>query len=174
LKLSRDNFTLERAGRALALCGRRSESARLADELRQRFSDATLTVRIQLPVMAAAGAVADHQFARAVELLDPVKPYDFAPAAEFWPAYLRGESYLGLKDAPAAAAQFRTIIDHRGAAPMSPLYALAHLGAARAAALAQDIDSARAAYRTFFTLWKEADQDLGALTEGRREHGALQ
>jgi tetratricopeptide (TPR) repeat protein len=174
LELSRDNFSLERAGRALALCGRRSESSRLAEELRQRFSDATLTVRIQLPVMAAAGAVADHQFARALELLDPVKPYDFAPAAEFWPAYLRGTAYLELEDAPAATAQFRSIIDHRGAAPTSPLYALAHLGAARAAALAGDLDDARAAYRMFFTLWKEADQDLGVLTESRREHDRLQ
>ena len=36
--------------------------------------------------------------ARALELLEPVKPYDHAPSAEFWPAYLRGQAYLQLRD----------------------------------------------------------------------------
>ncbi len=67
--------------------------------------------------------------ARALELLDPVKPYDHAPASEFWPAYLRGQAYLQLKDGRAAGVQFRGHPEHRGEAPTSPLYPLAHLGA---------------------------------------------
>ena len=81
--------------------------------------------------------------ARAIELLDPVKPYDHAPAAEFWPAYLRGTAYLGLKDGRAAAVQFQSILDHRGEAPTSPLYELARQELGRAAALTGTDEKAR-------------------------------
>jgi hypothetical protein len=174
LELSRDNFTLERAGRALALCNGAAEAARLSDELRRRFSNATLTMRIHVPVIAAAVALRQQEFARAIALLEPVKAYDRAPASEFWPSYFRGEAYLGLEDGPAAAAQFRNIVDRRGQAPTSPLYALAHVGAARAAALAGETEQARAAYQTFFGLWAGADPNLRWLDETRREHARLQ
>ncbi|RPI53221.1 MAG: serine/threonine protein kinase [Acidobacteria bacterium] len=172
LELNRDNFTLERAGRAYALCNG-AEAARLSDELRTRFPAATLTVRIHLPVIAAALAVSQRDFPRAIKLLEPVKQYDHAPAAEFWPLYLRGEAYLGLRDGAAAAAQFRSIVDRRGIAPTSPLYALAHLGAARAAALAGDDAGARESYEAFFGLWSGADS-LRWLEEGRREYARFQ
>ena len=41
--ISRDNFTLERANRALALCGASSDVAALSAELERRFPEATLT-----------------------------------------------------------------------------------------------------------------------------------
>jgi Tfp pilus assembly protein PilF len=125
LALNRDNFTLERAARSLALCGDHEGVDAITRELATRFSAATLTTRIQLPVIAAAGALRRGDPARAVDLLEPVTPYDHAPSAEFWPAYLRGEAYLQLKNGRAAAAQFRTIVEHRGEAPTSPLYPLA-------------------------------------------------
>jgi hypothetical protein len=43
ITLSRDNFTLERSGRAIALCGQRADAAALSSELAKRFPDATLT-----------------------------------------------------------------------------------------------------------------------------------
>jgi hypothetical protein len=138
LQLSRDNFTLERASRVLALCNMGDESTKLSDELRRRFSNATLTMRIQLPVTAAALAVRRGEFARAIELLTPVQPYDEAPAAEFWPPYLRGTAYLGLRNGRAAAAQFQNITARRGAAPTSPLYGLAQRGLARASAMSDE------------------------------------
>jgi eukaryotic-like serine/threonine-protein kinase len=143
LELSRDNFTLERASRALALCGVADEASSLSTELRSRFSTATLTIRLQLPVTAAAVAVRRGEFAQAIDLLDPVKPYDHAPAAEFWPAYLRGAAYLGLKDGRAAGVQFQSILDHRGEAPTSPLYELARQELGRASALTGNDEKAR-------------------------------
>ena len=125
LGLSRDNFTLERGARALALCGDQAGVKRLADELRGRFTEATLTSRIHLPVIAAIQAIRRGDAARAIALLDPVSTYDHAPSAEFWPEYVRGEAYLQLNDTAAAATQFRAIVDHRGEAPTSPLYPLA-------------------------------------------------
>jgi Flp pilus assembly protein TadD len=143
LKLSRDNFTLERASRALALCNFGDESAKLSSELRSRFSNATLTMRLQVPVAAAALSVRRGEFARAIELLAAVQPYDEAPAAELWPTYLRGTAYLGLKDGRAAAAQFENIVSRRGAAPTSPLYLLAQKGVASAAELSGASERAR-------------------------------
>jgi tetratricopeptide (TPR) repeat protein len=174
LDLGRDNFTLERAGRTLALCDAGSEASSLSAELARRFPEATLTTRIQLPVTAAALAIGRGEPARAIELLDPVRPYDHAPAAEFWPAYLRGQAYLQLKDGRSAAVQFRSILDHRGEAPTSLLYPLAHLGLARAARLEDDLAQARRAYGTFLTIWHAADSTLPPLIQARSEYARLQ
>jgi hypothetical protein len=80
---------------------------------------------------------------------------------------------LQLKDVPSAAAQFQSILDHRGQAPMSPLYPLAHLGRARAHALAGEREPARRAYEQFFTLWKSADPALESLQAARREYAQV-
>ena len=91
------------------------------------------------------------------------------PGAEFWPSYLRGQAYLQLKDRRAATIEFRHIVDHRGEVPASMLYALAHLGLARAAALDEDIQTTRAAYERFLSLWKNADPDLDVVRAARIE-----
>ena len=174
LDLSRDNFTLERASRTLALCGAGTEASGLAEELTRRFPAATLTLRLQLPVTAAALAVHRRESARALELLDPVTPYDHAPAAEFWPAYLRGQAYLQVKNGQAASLQFQNILAHRGEGPTSPLFPLASLGLARAAVLGGKVDEARRAYQGFFGLWSAADPHLRPLTEARAEFARLQ
>jgi tetratricopeptide (TPR) repeat protein len=174
LGFGRDNFTLERASRTLALCGRAEESQRLVAELAARYPAASLTTLIHRPVTAAAIAVQSGQADRAVAQLDPVAAYDRAPASEFWPSYLRGQAFLQKKDAHSAGAQFQSILDHRGQAPTSPLYALAHLGRARAHALAGQRDEARGAYERFFTLWQGADPALESLRAARREYAQLQ
>ena len=81
---SRDNISLERAGRVLALCGADKESAALVSELEQRYPESTLTKRISLPVIAAVSAVGRREWGRAIAILEPVKPYDHAAFAEFW------------------------------------------------------------------------------------------
>jgi TolA-binding protein len=102
-----------------------------------------------------------------------VRPYDHSPAAEFWPAYLRGQAYLRLEEGAAAAAQFRAIVEHRGEVPTSPLYPLAHLGLGRAALLGGNTDDARKAYDAFFSLWGGADAALQPLKEARAEYARL-
>ena len=115
LELSRDNFTLERASRVRALLWRRpAKLQRLSGELANRFPNATLTTRIQLPVTVGRARPAAGEPARALELLETVRPYDHAPASEFWPAYLRGLAYLQSKDGRGAAAQFRSILSIAG------------------------------------------------------------
>jgi tetratricopeptide (TPR) repeat protein len=174
IRLSRDNFTLESAGRALAWCGADAEASNLSNELARRFPDAILTTRVILPVIAAATAIRNGRPARGLELLEPVKPFDHSAAAEFWPAYLRGEAERQLKRGPEAVAAFRSIIDHRGEMIDSPLYPLAYLGLARALALGGDRAGAREEYEAFLTFWKDADPGLVPLKEARREFARLE
>lgn len=174
VQLSRDNFTLESAARAFAWCGANAEASNLSAELARRFPEAILTTHILVPVIDAAAAIKARSPMRAIELLEAVKRFDHAPAAEFWPAYLRGEAQLELRRYSDAAGEFRSIIDHRGELVDSPLYPLAHLGLARALASGGDRDGARQAYLAFFNLWKEADPDLPPLKDARVEFARLQ
>ena len=103
LALSRDNATLERASRVLALCGAAAEASSLSSELAKRFPEATLTIRVACRSPRRCSRSQRGEPARALELLEPVRPYDHAPSAEFWPAYLRGQAYLQLKDGRGGA-----------------------------------------------------------------------
>jgi eukaryotic-like serine/threonine-protein kinase len=173
LTLSRDNLTLEQANRALALCGVRVEAAKLSAELAARFPDATLTRRIQLPVAAAALAVNARDPSGALAVLEPVRAYDHARGAEFWPAYLRGQAYLMAHKAAEAGREFEAILAHRGESVESLLFPLAHLGAARAATLASDPERAIKAYDAFLALWPDADTDLRPLQAAHAERASL-
>ncbi len=83
---------------------------------------------------------------------------------------MRGQAHLIIGRGGEAAMEFQRTLDHRGYAPLSPLYPLAHLGLARAAALTGDTAKSRKAYEDFFAAWKEADAGLPILTEARREY----
>jgi eukaryotic-like serine/threonine-protein kinase len=83
--------------------------------------------------------------------------------------YVRGEASLAARQGSAAAAEFQKILDWRGAVLNAPIGALAHLGLARAYALQGDAAKARAAYRDFLTLWKDADADIPILHEAKAE-----
>ncbi len=74
LQFSRDNFTLERVARALAVCGDDDGAERAATELRARFAEATLTARIQLPVIAAIQALQQGNPAAALRTARPGEP----------------------------------------------------------------------------------------------------
>jgi tetratricopeptide (TPR) repeat protein len=173
LELSRDNATLERASRTLALCGSAPQATALTAELAKRFPEATLTMRMALPITAALIATERGQHTEALQLLEEVRPYDHAPSAEFWPAYLRGRVLLQLRDPRNAEVNFRSIIDHRGEVPASALYALAHLGLAQALTMSNDMAPAREAYRQFLDLWKDADAGLEPLKRARAEYARL-
>jgi serine/threonine protein kinase/Flp pilus assembly protein TadD len=174
LALSRDNLTLERASRVLALCGAGAEAAGLSSELARRFPEATLTVHAALPVTAALLALQRGGPSRGVELLEPARSYDRAPSVEFWPAYVRGLAYLQLKNGRTASLEFQGIVDHPGVVPASTLYPLARLGLARAAAMAGDKASAGKEYQAFLDLWREADSTLQPLKDARVEQSRLQ
>ena len=174
LLLSRDNFTLERASRTLAWCGAGDQVSALLEELGKRYAEATFTQRLVVPLTRAVLAYEKRDSQGALNLLTPLMAFDRAPRSEFWTEYVRGLSYLQNKDGRAAAAQFQSVIGHRGDYPNSPIYPLSYLGLARASALAGDGQAARQAYLDFLRLWKNADDDLQPLTSARQEYAQLQ
>jgi hypothetical protein len=96
-------------------------------------------------------------------------------AGESWPIYMRGLAHLRAGAASSARTEFLKVLGHRGRTFWSPLYPLAHLGLARAAAIGGDRAAADRAYRDFFALWKDADADpdLPVMIEAKREHERL-
>jgi tetratricopeptide (TPR) repeat protein len=173
LEVSRDNLTLERASRALAVCGI-ADSTSLSAELTKRFPTATLTTRVSVPIAAAALTLSKGDAQGALERLESIRQYDHAPLAEFWPVYLRGQAYLRLKNTRGATEAFQEIVRRRGEVPVSMFFPLSYLGLARSAALAQDIEGAKSAYEQFFAIWKDADPELPPLVEARAEYAKLQ
>ena len=169
LALNRDNISLERASRALSLCGAVRDATALVRELEGRFPDATLTHRVAVPVTTAIGAWRAGDYRRVIEGLTPVKIYDHSPWSEFWPPYLRAHAFLALGQPIEAAAEFNAVLGHRGESPLAQLYSLAQLGAARSAAAAGDAGKAREAYDLFLAAWRDADPDLASLREARQE-----
>ena len=88
------------------------------------------------------------------------------------PAYLRGEADLMLHDGNAASVEFQKFND-RGLVVNFPRGALPRLGLARAYALQGDTVKARAAYKDFLTLWKDADLDIPILIAAKAEYAKL-
>src|SRR5262249_4405038 len=171
LKIAAGRISLPRAALAYALCGDVNEVKMLQEELGNRFPEDTVINSIWLPIIRAALDLRGGYHARAVDDLQTTVVYE--SAAEFWAQYLRGSAYLKLGRTVEAADEFRKILDCRGQAPLSPLYALAHLQLGRAAVLSGDRASGRRAYEDFLTLWKEADGDLSILNEARHEYSSV-
>jgi hypothetical protein len=94
---------------------------------------------------------------------------------------VRGLAYLGLHKGADAAAEFRKIVDHKGAnwgatwvhAWWGQFYSLSYLGIARGSALAGDRVNARKAFQDFFELWKDADPDIPILRQAKAEYARL-
>lgn len=178
LLIRRTKASLNRSALALALCGEAGQAQRLIDELSKRFPNDTYTNVMWLPTIRAAIEINRSNGALAVQLLQLAGRYEGGAEVGFWPAYLRGLAYLRQRAGAEALAEFRKILDHKGVIfirlnPAAQLYALAHLGVARAAAITGDTAASRQAYQDFFGFWKEADQGISILQEAKAEYDKL-
>jgi hypothetical protein len=86
---------------------------------------------------------------------------------------VRGDARLRAGDPAGAVREFTSVLDNRGADPFSPVVAMAHLGLARAHALAGNSAESRKSYETLLDIWKGADDDLPVLRTARDELAAL-
>ena len=91
----------------------------------------------------------------------------------YYPAYLRGEAYLAERQGLATTAEFQKILDHRGVVISDPIGALADLQQGRAFALSGDKVKAKAAYKEFLQLWKDADPGIPVFERARVEKANL-
>jgi eukaryotic-like serine/threonine-protein kinase len=171
LDMSRTQLTMANAGNVLATCGEFGQTQTIVAELTRRFPNDTVLNKILLPLIQARIGLLRGNPAQVIQLLETTRPYE--GYALFQIAYLRGQSYLNQRKGADAAAEFQKILDHRGWQPTSPLYSLAQLGLARAAALSGDPAKARKGYQDFFALWKDADADVPAMQAARQEFEKL-
>jgi serine/threonine protein kinase/tetratricopeptide (TPR) repeat protein len=178
VKLAPNRDVRAMAALALARAGDTAGAEKLAAELDKTLPLDTLVQRYWLPTIRAAVALQRKDPNRAIQLLKVVSPIELGSptnlAIYLCPVYLRGESYLMLHDGNRAAAEFQKFIDHRGLVGNFPWSALARLGLARAYAMRGDTAKARAAYKDFLTLWKDADADIPILKQTKAEYTKLQ
>jgi hypothetical protein len=148
----------------------------MAQDLHRQFPEDTLLNYFWLPAINAANALRQSNPTRAIDILEQAR-YELGnpppSAGLLYPAYLRGEAYLALRNGPAAAAQFQKIVNHPGIVMNSPVAALANLQIGRANVLTGDVKNARVSYERFFARWKEADGDIPILKEASAEYASL-
>ena len=150
------------AALAMARAGDITEANQLAGELHQQAPADTILDSYWLPTIRAYVAI-NRQMTRtsapaplalrggaaALELLEPVRPYELELPTLFWvlnvtlcPVEARGEAYLAMGRDAEAAAEFQKILDHPSLVATSPIGAVARLGLARAYALQAGVNLA--------------------------------
>jgi len=167
------------AALALARIGETARANRLVMELAKTYPSNTMLKVYWLPTINAATELKEGHSSQALALLEGSAPYELGwppplQVGTLYPAYIRGQVYLREHDGAAAAAEFRKLLDHRGIVTNFVTGSLADLQIGRAYAMAGDTTMARAAYRDFLTLWKDADPDLPILKEAKAEYAKLQ
>ncbi len=165
LQLERSKVALIYSTLALAIAGQIPEAEKLIKELKAEYPKDTLINELWLPTIYAALKLQLGMAKAAVKELETAQKYE--KTAQFYPQYLRGLAYLQMKQNKKAEAEFQKILDNRGESPLSALYPLAQLGKARAS-------KCIAEYEKFFELWKDADQDMPALVEAKKEFAECQ
>jgi serine/threonine protein kinase/tetratricopeptide (TPR) repeat protein len=167
------------AALALARGGDSTRAERAADELEKQFPLDSILSNYWLPTIRASVENNRGNPSKAIEILKVAAPFELGLVSnlEFgallYPAYVRGQAYLLLHKGTEAAAEFQKYLDHHTLLANNPLFALAHLGLARAYTLSGDAANARTAYEDFFTLWKDADSDIPILIAAKAEYAKL-
>jgi eukaryotic-like serine/threonine-protein kinase len=167
------------AALTLARTGDAPRAKALVGELEKNYPLNTVLKLYWLPSINAAVALSTGNSSQATVDLETAAAYDLASPpplqmGTLYPAYLRGQAYLLGHNGSAAAAEFQKLLDHRGIVVNFVTGTLAHLQIGRAYAMAGDTAKAKAAYKDFLTLWKDADPDIPILKQAKAEYTKLQ
>ncbi len=151
----------------------------IAEDLARQFPEDTCVQYIYLPTIRGQLSLDLKDGLKVIEALKAARPFDLAAASSTFAAimyslYVRGNAHLTINRGREAVAEFQTILEHQAILGSEPMGALAHLGLARAYALQGDTVKALAAYKDFFTLWKDADRNIPILKEAKTEYAKLQ
>jgi tetratricopeptide (TPR) repeat protein len=164
-----------------ARAGDSSRAEQMADDLAKHFPSDTAVNRYWLPSIRGTIEINRGNPTKAVEILAGSVPYELGnplPQCEIgaylYPAYVRGQSFLLLKDGEKAAGEFQKFLGHPGITVNCPLGALANLQLGRAYTLTREPTKARTAYQDFLALWKNADSDVPILKQAKAEYAKLQ
>ena len=177
LTMSADRNVRIQAALALARTGETTRARVMAGDLQKETSTNTILNSYWLPTIRATAEINQDNASSAIQLLQTASPYELGspqPLGNLYPVYVRGQAYLSARQGTAAAAEFQKLVDHVGIVQNFLLGSLAHLGLARAYALAGDTAKSRTAYQDFFVLWKDADPDIPLLKQAKAEYAKLQ
>jgi serine/threonine protein kinase/tetratricopeptide (TPR) repeat protein len=164
------------AGLVFANLGDYARAERLMKALKARFPLSTLLNNVTLPAIQATIDIKKKNYHGAIETLRRSASYDLGShqdLPEGITMYLRGSAYLGSGLPMDAAAQFQNLLDHRGLIALSPYWPMAHLGLARAYAMAGETDHSLAEYQEVLSFWHDADPELPLLGQARAEYSML-
>lgn len=181
LDLSKGRDAVYGAAVAFALSGDSTLPRDLAVQIARRFPEDTIVQHQYLPTLRALDALGAGNPKKALEELEPARPFDLAQPGtaingRFGGLYLvdvRGKAYFAAHQPAQAAVEFQKILQNRAVALADPVTSLAHLQLARAFVRAGEVAKAQAAYRQFLIVWKRADSDLPPLREAQAELSAL-
>lgn len=180
LALSANHDTQILAALALARTGDTARAEAMAKDLSKGYPLDTLVNRYWLPVIQASVELDRNNPAKAIQILEATSPYEFASpqtwsglGGPLYPAYLRGQSYLQLRQGREATAEFHKILDHPGFMLACALRPLAYLELARAYVLLGNAQETRTNYQEFLRLWKDADPEVPILREAKSEYSSL-
>lgn len=174
---SRDAQTL--AILVLARIGDQRRAQRMLDDLAAAHVSNTVVQAAWVPTVRAQFNLMNQKPVQALELLEPVKPYERGQLignlsyACMIPTYLRGEAYLATKQGGPALGEFQKLRDNPGIVGNCWSGPLGLLGQARAQVMAGSTNAARSSYQKFLELWKTADPDLSILKTARAEFSKL-
>jgi eukaryotic-like serine/threonine-protein kinase len=174
---SRDAQVL--AAMSYAAANDQGRAQKILDDLRARYVTNTIVQQVWLPTILAQFELLRPNPAKAIQLLEPVKPFERGQLIGnlsnscLIPPYLRGQAYLAMKQGMQALAEFQKIQDSRGVVINCWAGSLGRLGKARAQALSGYAGAARTAYQDFLSLWKDADPDIPILKSARAEFAKL-
>jgi eukaryotic-like serine/threonine-protein kinase len=173
------NVVRARVNDTHALAGDTAHAQLLLDDLAKRFPQDTLAQTVWLPTIRSQLEMNRKHSAQAIELIQAATPYELGMLSAstanscLYPVYVRAQAELNENRGEAAGAEFQKILDHRGLVWNCATGVLAHLGIARAYALAGDTTKAKIAYQDFLTRWKDADVDIPILIAAKTEYGKL-
>jgi tetratricopeptide (TPR) repeat protein len=154
-----------------AHCGDDGRALKLvAEGTKLRPSD-TLLRFVEAPKIRAVLEMNHGRALRALELQRMALPYDRNATESL---YTRASAYLQAEQGSQAVKEFERVLALKNYWPPDLIVPLAQLGLARAYTRLHDQQKARAAYKDFLTLWKDADPDIPILKEAKAEYAKLQ
>jgi eukaryotic-like serine/threonine-protein kinase len=158
------------AALVLALAGEDAKAQSLATEAAKSRPLDTLVQSVNVPAIHAVIEMNHGNAAKAIDLLEPAKPYDRVDPPML---FIRAQAYLKANRSNDAEQEFQSIIALKNIHPDDPLISLAQLGLARAYAQAGDKEKSRTSYQNFLALWKNADPDIPILKQAKDEYARL-
>jgi tetratricopeptide (TPR) repeat protein len=163
------------AALTMAETGDSAQAQKIAEQLNAESPLDTIIQSYWLPTIRATLALHRGDAKQAITLLDAATPYELGVqnVSVMAPIYVRGMAYLKAGQGKEAAAQFQTMLAHRGLAGNAPIEALAQLQLARAQGMSGDKPAARRSYQDFLSTWKQADANLLLLEEAQAEYQKL-